>query len=140
MNNCVVSRFSRTTGSLTMLQNFAMRPTGKAKASSDCQLCPLKTTFNESGVPVNVQNYNVKVKNNISPVPGFLIVKSPFCLYDILCLNPLHKRQGFLTFHIAPTAKVPYLRPPNFVHIGPTYHESSTAWIQFFCYMTLRHW
>jgi len=124
MNNCMVSRFSQATGSLTMLQNFAMRRTGNAKESSDCQLCPLKTTFNESGVPVNDQNYNVTVNNNISPVPGCLIVKSSFCLSDILCLNPQHKRQGFITFHIVPTAKVPYLRPPNFVYIGPTYNEN----------------
>jgi hypothetical protein len=124
MNICVVSRFSRATGPMTMLQNFAMRRTGNARASSDCQLCPLKTTFSESGVRVNDHNYNVTVKNNISPVPGCLIVKSPFCLSDIPCLNPLHKRQGFLTFHIVPTAKVPHLRPHNFVHIGPTYNEN----------------
>jgi len=45
-NNCVVSRFSRATGPLTMLQNFAIRRTGNAKASSDCQLCPLEPNFN----------------------------------------------------------------------------------------------
>ena len=37
--------------------------------------------------------------------------------------EPPTKRQGFLTFHIVPVAKVPYLRPPNFVHIGPTCNE-----------------
>ena len=79
-----------------MLQNFAIKRTGNAKASSDCQLCPLKTTFNESGFPVNDQNYNVTVKNRISPVPGCLILKYPFCFSDILCLNPLQKGKAFL--------------------------------------------